>query len=26
VWTKGPDKLKKIIELTKSHQKNMHTN
>jgi len=26
VWTKGPDKLKKIIELTKSHQKHMHTN
>ena len=26
VWTKGPDKLKKIIELTKSYQKHMHAN
>lgn len=25
VWTKGPDKLKKIIQLTKSYQRSMHT-
>jgi len=25
VWTKGPDKLKKIIELTKSYQNQTHT-
>lgn len=25
VWTKGPDKLKKIIKLTQSYQKQMHT-
>lgn len=26
VWTKGPEKLKKIIELTKSYQESLHTN
>ena len=26
VWTKGPEKLKKIIELTKTYQSQMHTN
>jgi transposase len=26
VWTKGPDKLKKIIELTKAYQHETHTN
>lgn len=26
VWTKGPEKLKKIIELTKKYQNQMHTN
>ena len=26
IWTKGPEKLKRIIELTKSYQKSMHTN
>ena len=26
VWTKGPEKLKKIIELTKTYQNQMHTN
>jgi len=25
-WTKGPDKLQRIIELTKSHQESAHTN
>jgi len=25
-WTKGPDKLQRIIELTKSHQESTHTN
>ena len=25
VWTKGPEKLKKIIELTKSYQDEMNT-
>jgi transposase len=26
IWTKGPEKLKRIIELTKAHQKSLHIN
>jgi transposase len=26
IWTKGPEKLKRIIELTKSYQAGLHTN
>jgi len=26
VWTKGPKKLKRIIELTKAYQADLHTN
>ena len=26
IWTKGPEKLKRIIELTKSYQNSLHTN
>lgn len=26
IWTKGPEKLKRIIELTKAYQDSMHTN